>query len=69
MYDDFVERGLPVVSDRHQAWQDFAGWRVNYDRPLLALAPFVEAPDAPWSSDRPNEIQRPSVLRRFGRTR
>ena len=30
----------------------FAGWRVNYDTPLLALADLVAAPEAPWVSDR-----------------
>ncbi|HTL83905.1 MAG TPA: hypothetical protein VL856_01895 [Acidimicrobiia bacterium] len=45
-------RGVPLKADRDQAWRDFAGWRVNYDGVLLALAGFVNAPYAPWSSDR-----------------
>ena len=44
--------GVPVKADRDQAWRDFAGWRVNYDRVLLTLAAFVMAPYAPWVSDR-----------------
>lgn len=44
--------GIPLVSDREQAWRDFQGWRVNYDAALIALAGFVSAPYAPWSSDR-----------------
>jgi hypothetical protein len=44
--------GVPLVSDRDQAWRDFAGWRVNYDKVLLGLAGFVMAPYAPWVSDR-----------------
>lgn len=44
--------GLPLRSDREQAWRDFAGWRVNYDEPLLRLANVTEAPPAPWTSDR-----------------
>ena len=44
--------GVPIKSDREQAWRDFAGWRVNYDRVLIALATLVQAPYAPWSSDR-----------------
>lgn len=55
-YDDACERmaraGVPIKADRDQAWQDFAGWRVNYDRVLVALAGYTEAPPAPWSSDR-----------------
>ncbi|MEZ5165222.1 MAG: hypothetical protein R2695_01565 [Acidimicrobiales bacterium] len=41
--DRFVEAGLPLRPDRDQAWRDFAGWRVNYDRPLLSIATYVDA--------------------------
>jgi hypothetical protein len=51
-YDQLAGQGLPVNSDRDQAWRDFAGWRVNYDAVLLALAKLTMAPYAPWSSDR-----------------
>jgi hypothetical protein len=44
--------GVPLRSDRDQAWRDFAGWRVNYDAVLLGLAGFIMAPYAPWVSDR-----------------
>jgi len=44
--------GLPLKTDREQAWKDFAGWRVNYDRALIRLCIFLMAPVAPWSSDR-----------------
>jgi len=44
--------GVPLKPDRDQAWADFAGWRVNYDEPLVRLATLTEAPPAPWSSDR-----------------
>ncbi len=44
--------GVPLTPDRDQAWRDFAGWRVNYDTVLLALAALTVAPYAPWSSDR-----------------
>lgn len=40
--------GAPLKEDREQAWRDFAGWRVNYDAVLVALAGLVMAPDAPW---------------------
>jgi hypothetical protein len=52
VYDLLKEAGVPLIQDRDQAWKDYAGWRVNYDRPLLALARLVGAPYAPWSSDR-----------------
>lgn len=44
--------GVPLKTDRDQAWLDFAGWRVNYDTVLLALCELIMAPYAPWSSDR-----------------
>lgn len=47
------DAGLPVKTDREQAWRDFAGWRVNYDALLLALARLTLAPPAPWTGDRP----------------
>lgn len=55
-YDEVVRQlvdgGVPVKADRDQAWRDFAGWRVNYDVPLLSLCGFLMAPQALWSSDR-----------------
>ncbi len=51
-YDALLEANVPVKADREQAWCDFAGWRVNYDTVLLALAALTDAPYAPWSSDR-----------------
>ncbi|MEK6256225.1 MAG: hypothetical protein N2C13_02765 [Chloroflexota bacterium] len=51
--DQLAAAGVPLRADREHAWQDFAGWRVNYDTVLLALAEFVMAPKAPWTSDRP----------------
>lgn len=52
VYDELKEAGVPVVADREQAWRDYAGWRVNYDRQLLALAEITMAPYAQWISDR-----------------
>ena len=52
VYDKLVAVGAPVRPDRDQCWRDFAGWRVNYDTPLIRLANLIEAPEAPWSSDR-----------------
>lgn len=49
--DELAEQGVPLVADLEQAWLDFAGWRVNYEAVLLALAEITMAPSAPWSSD------------------
>jgi hypothetical protein len=55
--------GVPIKTDREQAWRDFAGWRVNYDSVLVALADLTTAPDAPWSSDRAGDRSTvPSML-------
>ena len=51
-YARLAQAGLPLKADLDQAWLDFAGWRVNYDTVLLALAALTMAPEAPWSSDR-----------------
>ncbi len=59
VYDRLASQGIPLRADRDQAWRDFAGWRVNYDMVLLALAQLTMAPYAPWSSDR-------SLVRRGG---
>jgi hypothetical protein len=72
-YDDvwqtMAEAGVPMKPDKEQSWRDFAGWRVNYDEPLLRLAALTMAPYAPWISDRSGTWQHPAVriIRRFGR--
>ena len=50
--DQLAAAGLPLKPDREQAWKNFAGWRVNYDRSLILLCGLVMAPSAPWSGDR-----------------
>jgi hypothetical protein len=50
--EQLATENVPLNADREQAWRDFAGWRVNYDTVLLALARLTMAPPAPWSSDR-----------------
>lgn len=44
--------GVPLKSDMEKAWVDYAGWRVNYDRVLLALANLTMAPESPWTGRR-----------------
>jgi hypothetical protein len=68
-YDALAERGIPLKPDRDQAWRDFAGWRVNYDTVLVALAGLTMAPMAPWSSDRSIRWARPPILSLLRRRR
>lgn len=49
MWDLLAAEGVPLVADRDQAWRDFAGWRVNYDRALLAICARVDAPPGRWT--------------------
>ena len=60
--DQLAAAGLPIKTDREQAWHDFAGWRVNYDRTLILLCGLVMAPPAMWSSDRAPELKLPPLL-------
>jgi hypothetical protein len=66
-YAELEQVGLPVLADRDQAWRDFAGWRVNYDTVLLALAEITMAPYAPWTSDRSTMDHRRPRVRRWGK--
>jgi hypothetical protein len=63
-YQGLLDEGVPMKPDRDQAWKDFAGWRVNYETVLIALAGLTMAPYAPWSSDRSLKDWRPPLLLR-----
>jgi hypothetical protein len=69
VYDDLDAAGVPLVTDRLQAWRDFQGWRVNYDAVLVSISKLVVAPPAAWSSDRPGERLMPTLRRPGGRPR
>lgn len=67
VYDDLAKQGIPLRADRDRAWRDYAGWRVNYDVPLLALCALTMAPYAAWSSDRSlrsSQITRPGTVQK-----
>lgn len=66
--EQFSQEGVPLKADRDKAWKDFAGWRVNYDTVLLALAELTLAPQAAWiKTPEPKEKrvlkQKPAVKR------
>ena len=69
VWDRLAAIGIELKPDRNQAWRDFAGWRVNYDTVLLALADVTVAPYAPWTSDRSLPSRDRPRLRRFGSRR
>jgi hypothetical protein len=62
-YEELAAGGVPVHEDREQCWRDYAGWRVNYDTVLIALAALTMAPYAPWVSDRSIRVRRPPIAR------
>lgn len=65
-WDRLAAAGYPMVEDRDRAWRDFAGWRVNYDEPLLSLAVLLDVPYAPWTADRSPSLGRPTLGRPAG---
>jgi hypothetical protein len=68
LMDQLRDAGLPLRADLELAWKDYAGWRVNYDQPLLGLCALASAPTAPWSSDRIEHLGPPRLVR-LGRTK
>lgn len=52
VYDQLAMSGVPMKADIDRAWDDFYGWRINYDTALLSLAALTMAPYAEWVSDR-----------------
>jgi hypothetical protein len=65
-YEALAAAAVPVKPDRDQAWSDFAGWRVNYDTPLLYLSELVTAPYAPWTADRSPVTREPIRVSKWG---
>lgn len=58
-YEDFLEAvqrlkevGFPLEREPEEAWADFTGWRVNYERAAYQIAFAVNAVRAPWSGPR-----------------
>jgi len=44
---------FPIERDPAEAWPDFVGWRINYERAAYALAFATDAVPAPWSGPPP----------------
>jgi len=62
-YDEFLEAvarmrevDFPIERDPADAWPDFVGWRVNYERAAYAVAAAVYAVPAKWSGPRRHAI-------------
>jgi hypothetical protein len=46
------EVGFPMPRDPADAWPDFVGWRVNYERAAYGIAEAIDAVPALWSGPR-----------------
>jgi len=44
--------GFPMERSAEEAWPDFVGWRVNYERLAYRMADRLTAPPSPWSGPR-----------------
>lgn len=58
-YDEFryaitrlEEVGFPITRSPEDAWPDFVGWRLNYERAAFVIAEAVDAVPALWSGPR-----------------
>jgi hypothetical protein len=58
-YEEFLEAiermrevNFPIERDPAEAWPEFVGWRVNYERSAYAVAEAVDAVPAMWSGPR-----------------
>ena len=44
--------GFPIERTPEEAWPEFVGWRVNYERAAYAVAAAVDSVPALWSGPR-----------------
>ena len=63
-YEEFLqgierlrEVGFNIERDPAEAWPDFVGWRVNYERAAFAIATSIDAVPAYWSGPRRRPVQ------------
>ena len=57
------EVGFPVERTPEEAWPEFVGWRVNYERAAYAVAAAVYAVPAKWSGPRRHEATSMAPIR------
>ncbi|MGH3204394.1 MAG: hypothetical protein ACRDP5_20430 [Streptosporangiaceae bacterium] len=69
-YDEFLEAvdrmrqvDFPIEREPEEAWPDFVGWRVNYERAAYAVAAAVHAVPAKWSGPRKHLVEAIAPIR------
>lgn len=55
--DRLREVGFNIERGPAEAWPDFVGWRVNYERAAFAIAAAIDAVPAYWSGSRRHPVQ------------
>jgi hypothetical protein len=69
-YDDFLKGikhmrkvDFPIERDPADAWNDYVGWRVNYEQAAYAVARDVNAVPALWSGPRKHKVEQMAPFR------
>jgi hypothetical protein len=69
-YDEFLHAvthmqavDFPIERDPADAWPDFVGWRVNYEKAAYAVAAAIDAVPAMWSGPRRGQVAAISPIR------
>lgn len=63
--EEMAAAGVPL-KPRDEAWSAFAAVRAGYDLSLVMICRLVDAPEAPWSSDRDRTIWVPKLNPKTG---
>ncbi len=61
--EHLARSGVPLVADRDAAWQDFLGWRVNYDAIIEACYLRFTCPRIDWNLVQVQPLLPPSNVR------
>lgn len=67
-YARMVQFGFPVELSAEEAWPQFRGWRVNYERSAYGLAYGIDAVPALWSGPRRYQEEGRAPVRLINRT-
>ena len=49
-WDELEQLEVPMVTDRHAAWEAFSRLRARYEPRIAVLGPMTDAPRSDWSS-------------------
>lgn len=52
MLNELDRRGVEITAEPDEAWQNFAGWRINYDQAISGLSALVHDVPSHWDTYR-----------------